>query len=238
NRPLHGAAPDASRVERSRLVHEALIEWMELADCRVLNTVRSMASNASKPYQARIIARGGLLVPPTLVTNDPAEAERFAREHGRVIYKSISSVRSIVRELRPADLEHLDRVSHLPTQFQALIPGTNVRVHVVGRQIFATRVETESVDYRYASRDGEEVRMTPAELPEEVRLKCTKLSEALDLPLCGIDLKVTPAGEWYCFEVNPSPAYSYYEENTGQPIARAIAAHLARGARRGKERKR
>ncbi|MCA1629259.1 MAG: glutathione synthase [Acidobacteria bacterium] len=236
NRPVHGASPDIERLERSRLVHEALGEWMELADCRVLNTARAMASNVSKPYQAQIIARGGLLVPPTLVTNDPAEAEAFARARGRVIYKSVSSVRSIVRELRPADLERLDRVGHLPTQFQSLIPGTNVRVHVVGGEVFATRVETESVDYRYASRDGEEVRMIAAELPPEVRLKCVGLSETLGLPLCGIDLKVTPAGEWYCFEVNPSPAYSYYEENTGQPISRAIVALL--GAARGKECKR
>lgn len=229
NRPVRGAAPDAAQVGRSRVVHEALAEWLELAECPVLNRVRAMASNASKPYQAQLIAREGLLVPPTLVTNDPAEALRFAREHGRVIYKSVSSVRSIVRELTPSDHGRLERLRDLPTQFQALIPGTNVRVHVVGGEVFASRIETESVDYRYATRDGEDLRMLPAELPPEVRLKCVRLSEALDLPLCGIDLKVTPGGEWYCFEVNPSPAYSYYEENTGQPISRAVVAHLARG---------
>jgi hypothetical protein len=27
--------------------------------------------------------------------------------------------------------------------------------------------------------------------------------------------------------VNPSPAFSYYEEGAGQPIARALAAYLA-----------
>lgn len=231
NRPTKGTPPDAERVESSRLLHEALGEWIEMADCRVFNRARAMASNASKPYQTRLIAGGGFLVPPTLVTNDPAEAEAFAREHGRVIYKSISSVRSIVRELQPPDLERLDTVRHLPTQFQALIPGTNFRVHVVGEEVFATRVESESIDYRYAARDGQDVRMEPAELPAEVGGRCVRLSKALDLPLCGIDLKHTPAGEWYCFEVNPSPAYSYYEENTGQPISRAIAAHLAADGR-------
>ena len=30
NRPARGASPDAGRVERSRLVHEALGEWLEL----------------------------------------------------------------------------------------------------------------------------------------------------------------------------------------------------------------
>ncbi|MFJ7248824.1 hypothetical protein ACIQWA_29930 [Kitasatospora sp. NPDC098652] len=36
-------------------------------------------------------------------------------------------------------------------------------------------------------------------------------------------------GEVYCFEVNPCPAFTYYESHTGQPIARAVARALARG---------
>jgi len=31
------------------------------------------------------------------------------------------------------------------------------------------------------------------------------------------------------FEVNPSPAYSYYEANTEQPIAASLARYLAAG---------
>jgi hypothetical protein len=41
----------------------------------------------------------------------------------------------------------------------------------------------------------------------------------LGLSLSGIDLRLTPAGEWYCFEVNPSSAFTYYQEATGHPIA-------------------
>ena len=36
-----------------------------------------------------------------------------------------------------------------------------------------------------------------------------------------------PAGDWYCFEANPSPAFTFYEDATGQPIGRSIAALLA-----------
>jgi len=49
------------------------------------------------------------------------------------------------------------------------------------------------------------------------------------LAVAGIDLRRTPEDEWYCFEVNPSPAFSFYEEATHQPIAEAIAALLAGG---------
>ena len=37
----------------------------------------------------------------------------------------------------------------------------------------------------------------------------------------------TSRGEYYCFEVNPSPAYSYFEEETSQPISRAVVDYLA-----------
>jgi glutathione synthase/RimK-type ligase-like ATP-grasp enzyme len=67
-------------------------------------------------------------------------------------------------------------------------------------------------------------------LPPEVEARCRDLSKRLRLPVAGIDLRRTPDGEWYCFEVNPSPGFTYYESKTGQPIAAAIAGLLAAAA--------
>ncbi len=55
------------------------------------------------------------------------------------------------------------------------------------------------------------------------------LTEGLGLTLAGIDLRIGPDGAATCFEVNPSPAYSYYQGNTGQPIASSLARVLAAG---------
>jgi glutathione synthase/RimK-type ligase-like ATP-grasp enzyme len=104
-----------------------------------------------------------------------------------------------------------------------------VRVHVVGGRAFACEIVSEAVDYRYASRDGLAIEMRPIELPSEVAARCVALARALGLPLCGIDLRRTPEGAFHCFEANPSPAYSYYQEQTGQPIAEAIVDLLATG---------
>ena len=49
---------------------------------------------------------------------------------------------------------------------------------------------------------------------------------AMGLHLAGIDLRQTPEGTWYCFEVNPSPAFTFFEAGAGQPIAAAVAALL------------
>ncbi len=42
-----------------------------------------------KPAQLALAQRLGLTVPPTLVTNDPAEACEFTSSHDRVIYKTL-----------------------------------------------------------------------------------------------------------------------------------------------------
>jgi glutathione synthase/RimK-type ligase-like ATP-grasp enzyme len=230
NRPRRTETGAGDRVHKTAFVHETLTAWLELAPCRVVNRLRPCATNGSKPYQAQRIRRAGFLVPPTLITNDPADVREFRRLHRRLIYKSTSSVRSIVQELAAPAMNDLDRIRDLPTQFQARIEGTDVRVHVVGASIFATRILCDAIDYRYASQDGLDIVMEPFDLPPSVAARCLALSHELELPFCGIDLRVTPDGQYYCFEVNPSPAYSYYQEIGGQPIADALVAFLAGAA--------
>jgi glutathione synthase/RimK-type ligase-like ATP-grasp enzyme len=212
-------------------LHQALQDWLEVADLRVMNRSSAMGSNLSKPYQAQLIAQAGFSIPPTLVTNDPGQARQFIETHGRVVYKSISSVRSIVQELPAsrsyAGYDSLEKIRSLPTQFQAFIPGHNFRIHVAGDQVFAAQMITEAIDYRYAGREGMDMEMEEVEVTEEIAERCMNLSHMLGLPLCGIDLKRTSDGEWFCFEVNPSPAFSYYQEHTGQKISHAIVAFLA-----------
>jgi glutathione synthase/RimK-type ligase-like ATP-grasp enzyme len=207
-----------------------LMVLLEDLPCAVVNRLGGGMSNNSKVYQALLVRQCGLLTPPTLVTNDPEAARRFYEEcQGEVIYKSLSGIRSIVRRLKPEQLARLSLLRHGPAQFQSFIPGVNVRVHTVGDQLFATRVYSEAVDYRYAGREGGQVEMEPTTLPPAVAESCLRLARQLDLLMTGIDLKETPAGDYYCFEVNPSPGFLYYEKYSGQPISTALADLLHHG---------
>ena len=141
--------PDPLRQQRHNAALALVCGWAEVAELRVANRPSAMASNTSKPYQAALIRQIGFSVPETLVTNDPDQVRRFHRRHGRLVYKSTSGVRSIVHELTPGRVATLERVRNLPTQFQQLITGTNVRVHVIGGQTFACEIAAETVDYRY-----------------------------------------------------------------------------------------
>lgn len=217
---------DAATATREADLAQRMVAWLDAAPIPVLNRPRAMHSNGSKPYQAQLIATAGFAVPRTLVTTDPDAVRAFVAEVGPVVFKSVSGVRSVVRVLDDAAAERLDRVRRLPTQFQARVPGVDVRVHVVGTRCFATRIISPAVDYRYAERDGLTADLTPLDLPDDLAERCVRLTATLGLSLAGIDLKLTPDGEAVCLEANPMPGYSYFEAHTGQPISTAIVDHL------------
>jgi hypothetical protein len=204
---------------------------VENLPCLVVNRAAPSMSNHSTPYQALAIRRSGLRTPRTLITGDPAAAHAFYDEcGGEVIFKSLSGARSVVRRMEPRDLERLPHLRHGPAQFQAYVPGDNIRVHAVGDTLFATRVRTAAVDYRYAGQQGASVDMEPATLPPAIAAACREIGPGSGLLLAGIDLKETPAGEYYCFEINPCPAFAWYERQTGQPISAALVDLLRDGS--------
>jgi hypothetical protein len=208
-------------------VHDLLLSWSELTPALVLNRPSDMAANGSKPYQASWIESLGFRIPDTLITTDPDIALEFWRKHDRVIYKSLSGIRSIVSRLTPEHRQRFGDIASCPTQFQQYIPGSEYRVHVVGEQVFACKVISNADDYRYAT---ERVDMQPCNLPDDVAARCKTLAGSMNLLLAGLDLRCTPEGHWYCFEVNPSPAFTCFEQRTDQPIAEAVARLLASGA--------
>lgn len=235
NTPCGRRPPDALALRKSVSLAESLDDWMEIARCRVVNRTSTTLSNASKPYQAQRIRAAGFRIPTTLVTNRAEEVLQFFHQHRRIIFKSISSVRSIVREFHLGMLKDMQKLAALPVQFQAYVPGVNIRVHVIAQTVIATKIDSEAVDYRYSAQDGLEVTMEPFTLPQPIRDKCEALARHLNLVFCGIDLKRTPQGEYYCFEVNPAPAYSYFEQLSGQPIAKTLVEYLGGPVSRNRE---
>ena len=73
--------------------------------------------------------------------------------------------------------------------------------------------------------------MEPLALPDEVAAACLRVARQFQLLFAGIDLKETPEGDYYCFEVNPSPGFLVYEQQSGQGISRALAQLLATAVR-------
>ena len=209
------------------VVERQLFVWVELARVLVVNRPSAIASNESKPGQAELIRGRGFQIPATLVTTTPDAARAFIAEHRRVIYKSVSGQRSVVSRVTASELESLDDVATCATQFQAHVPGTDWRVHVVGDDVHACEIRCAADDYRMAHLQGEPIEFEAAEPPASVVASCHALTRHLGLSLAGIDLRRTSDDVWYCFEVNTAPAFTYFEQMTGQPLTAAVAQLLA-----------
>ncbi len=230
--PAVAASGQESSVwEHALGVHQALLAWAELTPARVLNRFDPSAANNSKPFQLELIRRHGFAVPDTLVTTDPIAARDFWEHHGTVVYKSVSGVRSVIARMTPADLPRLADVAFCPTQFQEYVAGVDVRVHVVGEEVIACEIASDADDYRYPG--PHRVAIRPCTLPVEIGDRCRAMAAAMGLALAGIDLRRSSERGWYCFEVNPSPAFTYFEQAMDprdRTLRRAIADLLANRA--------
>ena len=136
---IEKAGPGSPAWRHTLEVQDTLLCWLELTSAQVINRLTAMAVNNSKPLHACLIRSLGFDIPDTLITTDPSTAQEFWEKHGTVIYRSISSVRSIVSRLTPKHVRRLDDIAWCPTQFQRYIPGNDYRVHVVGDEVFACR---------------------------------------------------------------------------------------------------
>jgi RimK-like ATP-grasp domain len=225
---IASAGQESAAFKHAALVDDMLTSWAEISPAFLVNPFPAMAANNSKPFQLEQIRRNGWSVPDTLITTDPEMARIFWERHGDVIYKSVSGIRSQVSRLGPGHRERFADIRSCPTQFQRYIRGRDHRVHVVGDEIFACEICCEVDDYRYPGDRDVALRACP--LPRDIEDRCRETARAAGLPFSGIDLRRTPEGEWYCFEVNPSPGFTYYESQTGQPIAQSVARLLMQGS--------
>ena len=212
-------------VSRCRSIIHSLLDLFDVLPARVVNRRRPMMSNNSKPYQSLLIRNAGFSIPDTIITNNPSTVMEYAAWNAPLIYKSISSVRSIVESLDAESASRLKSIMNLPTQFQKKINGFNLRVHVIGEEAIGTRITTSAIDYRYAAQQGSSSNFKAYELPLNLTENCVKLAKLLQLDFVGIDLMVNEDNV-YCLEVNPSPGYSYYQKYTGQRISEVLADYL------------
>lgn len=213
-------------------------EWQDVLnsiffglDCRSVNPLPGQIS-ATKPRQLEMARRTGLPVPDTLVTNDPSQVEIFLERHrGRVVHKAMSPPMGRFIDTRrwtDADRAALSDLPLAPTIFQEEIVGpSDVRVTIVGEEVFAARIETAEGRAGLDSRLDLDAPCYPHSLPVDVRERLLDMMRALGLCYGAVDLKITERGEYVFFEVNPQGQFLYIEVLTGLGISSAMAGLLA-----------
>jgi glutathione synthase/RimK-type ligase-like ATP-grasp enzyme len=213
---------------------QAVNGMLDALDCAWVNPREADTSAHHKPYQWAVAQRLGLRMPRTLVTNDPGEAKRFIEEIGvgKVVFKAFLASVEDWRETRlveAEDVERLELVRYSPVIFQEYIPGVDLRITVVGDQIFTGEIDAQKTSYPVDMRMvvGES-KMQAIELPKKLSAKLLALQKRLQLVYGAIDMRRTPDGEYYFLEVNPAGQWHFVEHRTGLQITKAMAGLLAR----------
>ncbi len=196
-----------------------------------------------KMSQLRVAGTLGFALPPTLVTNDPAEMLDFYRRHdGRVISKQAgfslllglpTKTYRFTELVSHRDLARAESLRYCPVIFQAYVPKAfELRITVVDRRVFAAEIDSQAthhtrIDWRRY--DHYHTTYRPHALPAEVERRCLALVARLGLAYGAIDMIVTPEGEYVFLEINPNGQYLWVEHKSGLPITDALCDLLIDG---------
>jgi MvdD family ATP-grasp ribosomal peptide maturase len=209
-----------------------------------LDPVSAIRRADNKQLQLQVARAVGLETPLTLTTNNPAAVLQFAEECDGMITKMLSSF-AVYEEgkekvvytnlVQPEDLKQLTGLQFCPMTFQEAIPkAVELRVTIVGTQVFAAAVNSQKFDQsRYDWRRGALLKdWEPYTLPEEIKDKLLKLMARFNLHYGAIDIIVTPDNRYVFLEVNPVGEFFWLELCPGLPISRAIASLLVQNCTR------
>lgn len=200
---------------------------------------------SSKVRQHIVAQQVGFTTLPAIFTSEASAAEAFLAEFKTCVVKplAIRPPRGLNQQTRtmvhgqkmPSGLNWNPHIFE-----QLIVPDFELRVMVVGRQTFASRV-WDSAEVVRKDIEGGEVRDMRAgfgtgtfcaeayELPIEVHAMCVDLTERLGLVSGMIDLLVK-GGKFYFLEDNGNGQWAFVDDDTVERIGRAMAAMLERGA--------
>ena len=206
-----------------------------------MNPPAAVQSAQDKLAQLQQAEKLGLIIPRTLVTNDPQKLLEFYEAcHGEMIIKTFTRLAYqqdgrdhliLTNRVLAQHLEQIARVEVVPCLFQEYVPkDIEIRVTVVGRQVFAVEIHSQSspvsqVDYRRY--DLAHTLYRPHSLPPGIQSACLGMLDAYGLAFGAIDLIRRPDGAYVFLEINANAQFLWVQDLTGLPVRQAIAERLS-----------
>jgi glutathione synthase/RimK-type ligase-like ATP-grasp enzyme len=243
--PAENLSPLSRRFAASEASQFIDTVWRSL-DCQWIPAHKAVVLRAQhKASQLQLAQSLGFEIPPTLITNSPAEFREFYRRQGGRIISKVFHRNVLLREDDPAEPAAFQCMTHIvsnrevgygssirysPVIFQGYVPKRlELRVTVVGRRVLAAAIHSQDTnrtrhDWRHA--DLQHTRYEPYTLPADVEARCLCLLDRMGLCFGAIDLVLTPDGRYVFLEINPSGQWRWVETMTGLPIADAMAELL------------
>ncbi|MCQ8195180.1 ATP-grasp ribosomal peptide maturase [Streptomyces rugosispiralis] len=207
-----------------------------LPDCLYVNHPNRIGDAEYKPAGLAAAAAAGFVLPPTLITNVPDDARAFVKENRSVIFKPLSVPLYLidgvaqtvpVREVTVDEID--DSVAGTMHCFQARVDKVaDVRVTVIGKRIFAVRIDSGLLDWRT---DYSTHMYSPVSVPLAMERAMRAYLKHFGLVFGAFDFALAESGEWTFIECNPSGQWAWMEPPTGLPMTAALSDLLEGGLR-------
>ena len=226
-------SPDEQLIKTHRSAF--MRSFMTFDSCLWMNHPAATYQAEHKAVQLATARRIGFSIPRTVITNHASGINAVAQGEQTVAIKGLETV--LVRE---DDVETFGYTTLLETKAaeqahllsaplvaqQALTKKLDLRVTVVGKQVFCSSVTLTGQpiqgDWRLV-KEGSTFQQY--ELPEEIAAKCVQLTQTLGLVFGAIDLAVEDE-TYYFLEINPTGEWAWLVDQSNLPIDRAIADKL------------
>ncbi|MBE9213170.1 MvdC family ATP-grasp ribosomal peptide maturase [Plectonema cf. radiosum LEGE 06105] len=214
--------------------------WDSLREVRWVDNLQRILAAENKLRQLRVAKEVGLVIPLTLVTNNPEEVREFFHDvGGKMIAKLLTPISYSMKgspfffytsQVKEEDLLDIETLRHSPMVFQEQIPKLReLRVVYVDGSLFVGALNASSyadstIDWRRAS--AKDCTWEVHELPTEVISRIKAFMARFGLTFGALDFIETPSGEYIFLEVNPTGEWGMLERDLDYPISIAIANTL------------
>ncbi|NER92930.1 MAG: MvdC family ATP-grasp ribosomal peptide maturase [Symploca sp. SIO1B1] len=214
--------------------------WDSLRDAHWVDDLERIKAAGNKQRQLRVASEVGLIIPQTLITNNPEEAREFFQQvKGKMVAKLLTALSHSMdytsfflytSAVKEEDLADAGSLRYCPMVFQEEIPKQlELRVVFVEGNLFVGALDASvyresKVDWR---KPGIEVgAWQHHEMPDKIVARIKALMAKLGLLFGALDFILTPSGEYVFLEVNPVGEWGMLERDLELPISKAIAEAL------------
>lgn len=214
--------------------------WDSLREATWVDDLHRISVAENKLRQLRVASQVGLVIPQTLVTNNPQEAREFFQQvKGKMVVKLLrplsygmqtSSFFMYTSAVKEEDLFDAETLRYCPVVFQEQIPKQQeLRAVYVNGNLFvgaldASEYAASTQDWRRETK--EVLTWQPHQLPDKL-IRCLDAFMArFGLVFGAFDFIKTPSGEYVFLEINPTGEWGMLERDLDYPIASAIADSL------------
>lgn len=209
----------------------AILRHLERLGVKTVNASWAIEATKDKLYAHQIFAEQHIPTPKTMLVKHPVNATLVDREIGWPAVVKImagSYGKGVYQVTSKSRFTDFIEFAHGIKTDEAIIvqeyidgrPGEDIRVLVVGGRVLGA-MKRSSKDGSFKANItrggvGEAYPLTPE--IEELALRVTR---ALDLDVCGVDLLFGPDGFLVC-EANSAPGFEGFESCTGVDVAKEI----------------